>query len=417
MESYPQEAITLGPFRVDVANTRLLRDGVDLELRPLAFRVLQVLVQNPGKLVDYDRIMREAWNGIKVSRHTVNVTVFEIKTALAECGYWITCRTKFGYCLEIPESEDLIRTGYHFRDQFTRSGFENALRCFKLAARNDSGDFRAFEAIARVYLFLGGMMLADRRDLYPAFLAAQERAVSLGGLTPELRLDRAYGRFIFEADPVKAESELLELQQEIPKAAEGYARLAMVYLGQGCMDKALVQIQKAHATDLLVATIAFVEVLVHLFRREFHGAVARGSEAVNLHPLSPKIELLYAEALEQVGRNEEALKHFRHVGAISGVPWIRAQEARFMATIGLEAEALRILEELQTNRATAYVDAYHLALLLFSLGRRDEAFQELERAREEKSYMMFFLHADPKADSLRSDPRYAAFRNEVLTVA
>src|SRR5438128_2703451 len=132
---YSGDQIALGPFCVDVATTRLLRDGIDLELRPRAFRALQVLVQNPGRVVDYEDMIGQAWDGVQVSKHTINVTVGEIKNALQEYGSWITCRAKFGYCLEIPESEDLIRTGWHFRNQFTRTGFENALRCFEQAAQ------------------------------------------------------------------------------------------------------------------------------------------------------------------------------------------------------------------------------------------------------------------------------------------
>ena len=52
--------IALGPFRVDLADTRLLRDGVALDLRPQAFRALEVLIRNHGRLVDYGQMIREA---------------------------------------------------------------------------------------------------------------------------------------------------------------------------------------------------------------------------------------------------------------------------------------------------------------------------------------------------------------------
>ena len=60
-------------------------------------------------------------------------------------------------------------------------------------------------------------------------------------------------------------------------------------------------------------------------------------------------------------------------------------------------------------RRAAYVDAYHVALLLDALGRRDEAFQELERARKEKAYSLLYIGVDAKADRLRADPRFARF--------
>ena len=55
----------------------------------------------PGRLVDYKQMIHEAWDGNQVSRHTVRVTIGEIKHLLGEYGHWINCQPKFGYRLEI----------------------------------------------------------------------------------------------------------------------------------------------------------------------------------------------------------------------------------------------------------------------------------------------------------------------------
>jgi len=91
-ERIPNETITLGPFEWIWIPTGLLRDGVELALRPRAFRVLKALIQNPGRVVDYQQMIREAWDGTQVSTHTVTVTVSELKDILAEYGSWITCK-------------------------------------------------------------------------------------------------------------------------------------------------------------------------------------------------------------------------------------------------------------------------------------------------------------------------------------
>ena len=70
-----------GPFCLDVATTRLRREGSEVELRPQAFQALWVLLQNAGKPVDYEQMIREAWDGVLVSRHTVAVTVGIIRVA------------------------------------------------------------------------------------------------------------------------------------------------------------------------------------------------------------------------------------------------------------------------------------------------------------------------------------------------
>src|ERR1700730_9572570 len=106
--------ITVGPFLLNIADRRLLRDGLEVKLRPQAFNVLCVLAQNASQDVNYDQLILKAWDGVSVSRHTLEVTVAEVKKVLGEYGSWISRRPKLGYSLEIPESDELIRNGWHF---------------------------------------------------------------------------------------------------------------------------------------------------------------------------------------------------------------------------------------------------------------------------------------------------------------
>ena len=413
-----QEPISLGPFRLDTSTNRLRRNGANLELRPRAFRVLQVLLQNPGHLVDYSRMIREAWDGIQVSHHTIAVTIGEIKDVLGEYGNWIICRPKFGYCLEVPKSEDLIRRGWHFWNQYTRVGFENALRCFEDAAELDSADFRAFEAISSTHLMLAGFLMRAPRDTYGPFLQAHNRAVALCGLTPELRLDRAFGLCVFERNLAEAERELLAVKEELPASALLYIRLALVYLAWGRVPEARALMLQAEAADALSPELAFLGIVLRLFAREFEAAAHWGKNAVDLHPSSHVGRAFYADALDHAGRTEEAVAQYRLATTLSpDTGWVRADQARCLAAHGYSSEAEEILDGLRAHRETEYADGYHLGLLLEALGRRDEAFEELDQAYEERSYALIFATLDPKADSLRSDTRFQRLHNRVFAAA
>jgi DNA-binding winged helix-turn-helix (wHTH) protein/Flp pilus assembly protein TadD len=408
------EPIALGPFRVNLATTRVIRDGVELELRPQVFRALKVLIQNPGRLVDYQQMIREAWNGNHVSRHTVAVTIGEIKHLLGEYGSWINCQPKFGYRLEIPQSEVLIRRGWHFWNQYTRTGFENALRCFEEAAQHDSADFRALEGISSTYLMLASFILRAPVDLHRLFLDSNGRAIAASGPTWELRLDRAYARFVFEHNFAAAEAEMLELQRERPNSAHVYIRLGMVYLATGRLEDARSLMPPALAADALLAPLIFVSILLRLFRGEFAEAAEWAIANLDLHPSSPVGRAHLAEALEYSDRWDEALAQYELASIISDAPVVRANHARFLARTGQTTQALAMLEDLQRIRQSQYVDAYQVALILDALGRRDEAFDELQRAYREKSYAMLFLKVDAKANGLRSDPRFIHFVNRIF---
>lgn len=407
--------VSFGPFRISLAVTRLYRDGVEIQLRPRAFRALTVLVQNPGRLVEYEQLIREAWDGVHVSKHTVAVTIGEIKQLLGEYASWIQCQPKFGYRLEIPQSEVLIRRGWHYWNQYNPAGYQNALRCFQEAAQLDSADFRAWEGISSTYLMLASFVMQAPCDLAAPFWEAHALSVEACGQTWDLRLNAAFARFVFDHDLTQAESELVQLQRERPNSPHVYVRLAMVYLAGQRLDEAGALLPPALAADALLPPLAFVGCLVRLYRREFNAAIEWSESNLDLHPSSQIGRVHYAEALEFVGRTEEARTQYEMAIARSGAPAIvRVTQGRFLAKIGRREEALRILDELQRARENEYVDAFLIGLLLGALGRIEEAFQELQRAFDEKSYTLLFLNVDAKADLLRTDPRFQQLAHRVF---
>jgi hypothetical protein len=56
----------------------------------------------------------------------------------------------------------------------------------------------------------------------------------------------------------------------------------------------------------------------------------------------------------------------------------------------------------------SYVAPYDVAVIYAGLGEKDAAFAWLNRAKDDRSYMLAeYLKTDARLDSLRSDPRFA----------
>jgi DNA-binding winged helix-turn-helix (wHTH) protein len=411
----PVGQIAFGPFKLDTEAPRLLRDGAELVLRPQALHALRTLVQNSGRCVNYEDMIREAWHGISVSRHTVAVTVGEVKKALKEYGSWIGYHPRLGYRLEVPQSEDLIRSGWHYWHRHTCEGFEKALCCFQRAAQDSSTDVRAFEGISRCHLMLGTFSMRRPVEMYNAFLESHRRAVELGGLTPELRADRAQGLNVFERRFAEAESELLEAKRENPGVVGIHIRLAVLYAVWKRFDEALDVLDDAYTADSLWPILPSAETMIRCWRGEFDRAIACGKKAMDLHPYMPLGRSHYAQALELAGNYDEALVEYRLACVMSpDLSRLRAEEARCLALMGRTAEAQAILADLEQLRRKEYVDAYSMALVLGGLGRRAEALTELERACAENSCALFILDVDPRMHSLRESPRFTKLRNRVF---
>ena len=410
--------VSFGPFLLDPSSTRLLRDGVEVKLRPQAFQALRTLLRHSGQSIGYEQMMAEAWEGTFVSRHTVDVTIGEVRKSLGEYGRWITHRPKVGYCLEIPASEELVRKGWHYWNRRTREGADRAIDYFRSAARECATDFRAWEGLSTCYLMLATFGMRAPRDVYPEFLEAHARAVDAGGLRAELRCNRAHGLHMFEHRLEDAEAEFAQTLKDRPTCGNAYVRSALMYATLGRLDKALDQLHRGSEVEPLLATLPASMVLVRMWRREMNEAIDEGRKAVELHPYLQISRVNYAMALECAGRLEDALEQYQLGSVMSpNLPWTRALEATCLAKMDRVEEAQRILAELEKLRETEYVDAYYMAMLRDALGQRNAAFDELKRARHENSAFLYSIDVDPKIDGLRSDPRFARIRDRDVTRA
>lgn len=392
-----------------------MRDGVELELRPQALHALRVLVQSSGRCVNYPEMIAAAWHGISVSRHTVAVTVGEVKKSLREFSGWISYHPKLGYRLDVPQSDDLIRSGWHYWQRHTREGFEKALNCFEQALRNSSTDFRAYEGISRTYLMLATFAMRPPREMYQKFLEAHTRAVELTGLTPELRGDRAQAMHIFDLKFVEAEKELLLAINENPRSAGIYIRLGVLYATMQRFDDALGVLDRAAELDSLWPILPAAEILVRCARGEYDLAVICGKKGLDLHPYFALGRSHYAQALEFSGRLTEALIEYRLASIMCpDFARLRAEEARCLARAGRTEEASTMLRALEDLRRTEFVDGYPMAFVYEALGRQEEAFRELDRAVAEGSPHLSMLDVDPRMDGLRAHPRFMRLRNRLF---
>jgi len=401
-----------GPFLLDAANSELRRDGIPVKLRPRAFSVLCALVHLSGQWVSCERLIGDAWEGNHVSRHTVSVTIAELKNALQEYGNWITSRPKVGYRFESPRADELIKTAWHFFNRRTREGFARALECFQTAAKENDSDPRAYEGIAISWLVPATYGMSAPREVYPEFLRAFERAVERGGLTPDLRGVRAHALHMYERRLPEAESEYRESLREKPRSANTYIRLAILYATMERLDDALEAVNHALECDPLWPMGPAAEVIIRFCRREFDAAARSVKRALELHPYLMLPRAFSAQALEYAGQTEAALAQYRFARVVyPDVPWLGALEATCLARSGRKKEARGILAELQELRKTRYVDAYYMALLREALGKREEALGELERAARENSAALYLLNVDPQMDSLRREKRFCAVRS------
>ena len=100
--------VHLGAVTVDLAGHRLLRDGVDLAVKPKAFELLAFLVRNPGQVFSRDQLLESVWGyDYAGETRTVDVHVHWLRSAIeadpSKPQHLQTVRG-VGYVLRLPEA-------------------------------------------------------------------------------------------------------------------------------------------------------------------------------------------------------------------------------------------------------------------------------------------------------------------------
>jgi Tol biopolymer transport system component/DNA-binding winged helix-turn-helix (wHTH) protein len=129
MSGASRPAYKFGPYRLDVAEQRLLHGGRVLPLTPKVFDVLRVLVENHGHLVEKERLIAEVWNDTFVEEGALSRSISVLRKTLGENGgesKYIETVPKRGYRFiapvtawipgeELPAARPLFVTPTRFR--------------------------------------------------------------------------------------------------------------------------------------------------------------------------------------------------------------------------------------------------------------------------------------------------------------
>jgi tetratricopeptide (TPR) repeat protein len=143
--------------------------------------------------------------------------------------------------------------------------------------------------------------------------------------------------------------------------------------------------------------------------RHFDKSIEQNKKALELDPAYAVAHMNIIRADEQEARYNEARARLQMILALApDEPIVLAMSGHEYAVSGHRAEALDVLSRLQQLAAHRYVSPLAFALIYIGLGDRNNAFQALDQAYNERSEYLVYLPSEPLADPLRSDPRFPA---------
>ena len=84
MNAEAQLSFEFGPFRLDLSERLLARNGKAVPLAPKLFETLVILVENSGHTLEKDELMKRLWPDTFVEESSLAQNIFQLRKALSD---------------------------------------------------------------------------------------------------------------------------------------------------------------------------------------------------------------------------------------------------------------------------------------------------------------------------------------------
>ena len=267
--------------------------------------------------------------------------------------------------------EAYMRGRYHW-NTFTEEGFAQALFCYHQAIALDPDYALAFAGIADYYNWVGvyGVMPFD--ECSAAAKDAAEKAVSLDAGLAEAYSALGFAIVTHDFNFASAERQhrrALELNSNYATAHQWYG---FHLLMEGRFAEADKEMRRARELDPLTPSVMQSLGWSRYMSRDFDEALSAFRRLLEAAPNFAYGHLTHAWALRKLGKFEESVAEAEKAVSIApGGQFFLSVLGASYAAAGREADAHRVMDQLNEMAATRYVSPYHLSLIHLWLGDRE----------------------------------------------
>jgi TolB-like protein/Tfp pilus assembly protein PilF len=300
----------------------------------------------------------------------------------------------------------LLKAQYH-ANKWTPEGLRQGIAYARQAIEADPGYAAAYAWIAFTYVNLATFGSLPGMEAGPKARAAALRALEIDESLAEAYTALGAAQAFCEWDWSGAERSFKRGLELNPNYAWAHYYYGLFLFAMGRQQEALAEVHRTVELDPL--SVNFTHALGFLFfiTRDYDRAVEQLQKGLELDPNFVAGHGALARAYSEKGMHEEAIRECDQAARFSGgTALIRVVLGAVLANAGQLDKARRVLEELKRQPKPDYPLLAYVAALHGTLGEKEEAFDLLEKAYEQRNIFLAYLRS-PTFDSLRDDPRFA----------
>ncbi|MGH7595064.1 MAG: protein kinase domain-containing protein [bacterium] len=313
-----------------------------------------------------------------------------------------------------PEAHEAYLKGRYYWNKRTEEGLKKASEYFHQAIEKDPAYALAYAGLADAYALLGVFEYLPSKDAYPKAKAAAEKALDIDDMLAEAHTSLAMVRSIYDWDWSTAEREFKRAIELNPNYATAHDWYAVFYLtAMERLDEAITEIKRAQELDPLSLIINSMVGWIFYLARQYDQAIEQYRKTLEMDPHFVFAHNALGSAYQQKGMYEEAIAAFLRAKTVSGDSLQAVALGEAYELSGWRGYCRKALDLANEKSKQSYISPYIIARRYADLGEKDQAFEWLQKAYEERISVLLWLKLEPGFDSLRSDPRFTALLKKV----
>src|SRR5713101_382629 len=312
-----------------------------------------------------------------------------------------------------PDAYSLYLKGRNHWNLRSENEINRAIKYFEEAIGRDPRYALAYAGLADCYSIFGYYGFRRAAVVFPRAKELAEKALSLNETIaePHASLGQALMQYYF--DWQRAGSELDRALELNPSYATAHFWRATHYMAHGRISDSLTQVRKAVELDPLSMIILTDAARDLYLARRYDESIDQYLKSLEVDPTFPIAHKGLAEVYSQIGKHDEAVSEIEKAIALSGRSIFILDDLGYIyARAGKKDEATRVLRDLDRLASDEYVPAYGRAVIHTALGNHEEALAWLEKAYEERSFLVY-LKVDPAFGTLRKERKFVAILDKI----
>ena len=302
------------------------------------------------------------------------------------------------------EAYQFYLKGNYFRTKYNEEGYRKGIEYYRKAIEIDPNFALAYIGIANAYSTAADWYLPAKEG-YANAKSAALKALELDNSLADGHAMLGSIAFWYEWDWATCERELKRAIELDPINAGAYVTYAFYFAATGKYDQAIKQGELAQSLAPLDLQINLNLAVFYNAAGQYDRTFEQARKTIELDQNYWFSHVLLGLAYERKGMFPEAIAAIEKAHSLDSNPAIRGYLGYVYAVAGKRAEAQRMLDELKELSKRQHVPAFNVAFIYAGLNDKNQAFEWLNKAYEERSGLAL-IKVETTFDNLRGDPRF-----------